>query len=80
MRWEDRNTIPVISKTTVKLKVRNILQNNCPVLLKNINMLKPKDYKSISESRSLKTCDNWMQYTTWDFIFYKGHHWEMNEI
>lgn len=43
-------------------------------------MLKPKDYKSISESRSLKTCDNWMQYTTWDFIFYKGHHWEMNEI
>lgn len=43
-------------------------------------MLKPKDYKSISESRSLKTCDNWMQHTTCDFIFYKGHHWEMNEI
>lgn len=58
------------TKTSDKLRLKNILQSNWPVPFKNVKVMKDGGIQSsTSRSREFKETNHWMRHMNWDMVF-----------
>lgn len=69
MNWEEGSTISVAEETWKKLKPRDILQSNWPVLFKNVKVMRDKErWKELFIWRRLRIPGNYVKYAILDWV------------